>query len=940
MSTSKDSIAKAVLLHRPQVLCLTETWGIHECPPEWQTHGYHTHWLDGDASTSRHRRGGGMLLMTQTPCKLVHKEKYDDLTMIVCQMGKTRIIGTYIRPGIGMIRFGRCLEIIHKWARGKCIAVGDWNARSRWWDTASNPAGNRLCTWAIRNNFTVSAPRQPTYRNNRGSSTVDLLLARGWYPTRTEILHGPWNDVSDHMMVKTKATCHGELSKDTRIPRKALQDERMCDIARKFYESAIPEITAQVENAMSPNELQTAMNELVTTLRKPWVHMTKRPPGRFRTGWTRSLDNQARKRSVLLRGNSADRERARKMDREIKRHFRANKRRISTQIALETNNGDLRSGLAALTKLQNHPKQNTNIDADVFTTFLAGKQTHDYQAGPIRFTVPPRFMGYISNALSSSKRGKAAEPDGIHNEMMQLVPKITTQTIMAIWRKVGRLGYLPVQFIEGTVLPLYKKGDADDPKNYRPIILLSHIRKVVTGALGLWLRDIYIPHHNQWGFCPNTNTEDAVLAASESITTGHNFLAILDLSAAYDSLRRDDLQSICTKVLPPEFCSMLPAVLHPQQVRTVGQRGTSQAKITMGVPQGDRSSPDLFNIAMDTLLNKYNNIPTSVSSHPVNAYADDVLLLAYSPDGLQTLVNIAVEWSAEHSLNWKVPKCSVIMPAHGTNKIHINSLALAQRPESEYLGMTISPLGVTDKRLEARIQEATITMHKIRQLTSLSWHARRTIVLSLVYSKIGYGLSTIKLSTNTRRAALKLDELALPWILRVGRPKRPSDLNRMRALIQIPSLDLRREQLLATRTRKLAQTLSPEHRKHVPLPTKLRRQTCIRRLQEKRNVSSQLLPLSGKELALREWNMANNTSRKIPSICSGPPPVISDQTVSDKARHISTLWFLHRFPRRTMTPPPQWLQKWRAAMETQAPITAARRQHIERLILEFERSQE
>lgn len=55
-----------------------------------------------------------MILLIKKPWKLVHEEDNEDFMVIVGQKDETRIIGIYIRPDIGKIRYGRCLEALQK----------------------------------------------------------------------------------------------------------------------------------------------------------------------------------------------------------------------------------------------------------------------------------------------------------------------------------------------------------------------------------------------------------------------------------------------------------------------------------------------------------------------------------------------------------------------------------------------------------------------------------------------------------------------------------------------------------------------------------------------------------------------------------------------------------------------------------------------------------
>ena len=52
------------------------------------------------------------------------------------------------------------------------------------------------------------------------------------------------------------------------------------------------------------------------------------------------------------------------------------------------------------------------------------------------------------------------------------------------------IGYFPEAWSEGFIVPLHKKGDLDDPNNYRGITLLSTIgklfSKIINSRLNMW----------------------------------------------------------------------------------------------------------------------------------------------------------------------------------------------------------------------------------------------------------------------------------------------------------------------------------------------------------------------------------------------------------------------------------------------------------------------
>ena len=89
-----------------------------------------------------------------------------------------------------------------------------------------------------------------------------------------------------------------------------------------------------------------------------------------------------------------------------------------------------------------------------------------------------------------------------------------------------------------------KKGDKEDPANYRPIALLSHPLKVIESAIDSTIRRPYKFYRSKYGFQHGIGTEAAILKAVDLQNNCHKFSVILDLKSAYDRVLRDKLINI------------------------------------------------------------------------------------------------------------------------------------------------------------------------------------------------------------------------------------------------------------------------------------------------------------------------------------------------------------------------------------------------------------
>ena len=122
-------------------------------------------------------------------------------------------------------------------------------------------------------------------------------------------------------------------------------------------------------------------------------------------------------------------------------------------------------------------------------------------------------------AESSTKNQKpklSCGIDGINNRIVKECHKELSKPIMIIINKSIESSMVPKLYKKARIIPLYKKGKADECGNYRPVSLLPALLKILEKAICSQLMN-YLQTYNklcssQYDFRPKCQTSHVVHA--------------------------------------------------------------------------------------------------------------------------------------------------------------------------------------------------------------------------------------------------------------------------------------------------------------------------------------------------------------------------------------------------------------------------------------------
>lgn len=789
------------------VLCLTETWSSQ------------TNLLLRNrelAVSGPARRGssthyhGGVQLIARPGFYLRYRAhlRTDNAQVIITslQSGLT-IIGAYIAPVRGQAVMQSILAWIRPWMRGGAVLMGDLNSRHKRWDVHTNNYGKLLSAWASDNRLDIYAPTTATCITSSGASTIDLFLSRQPRLDNVEILPGTWDYCTDHRLV-IASVCPPVDATICRVPRRLFSDNRCTRRAKEVYKDTLPGIKQQADDASTASQLDEATSAWQAAILRPWLHYCRTAPGRFRPGWFHDLDKLAKERSRLIhraeRGDDTSRTAAKELDKKIKRKQRA-RRRALARMATVPPTGTTRQISAELDGAVRYALISESFGYGpppvAYGAHLRQALRNDQPVEPATFTTPEEFGSAIELAITNMKPGTAAGPDGISPRMLQVVPEIVGPSLLAIWRAVGRLGYVPLALRIGRVAPVHKKGDRRQASNYRLICVLNVMRRTISAAINQRIRRASTFHYHQWGFRKQTGTEHAIAHLKSQRQKGLTYIAVLDLKSAYDRASRQKLLNILQERLPLELVGMCTAILAPGEAYVNGAP-LHRFKILSGVPQGDPLIPTLFNFLMDELLQEIDR-HIGPEKKAGSCYADDVLLMAQSRQDLQRSLDVASQWASDQDMTWNIQKSAELIDWNSTphNPLTIANEALPCTEKVRHLGISLTWAGISPDALSERLDLALMRMGKIARapaLQHLPYNCRRYIILTHVFSLVDYASHLCPLPPSVRAKAATLERRSCAWVLDSG--IRLHQTIRARALARLPPVHVRRKLSAMRRT--------------------------------------------------------------------------------------------------------------------------------------------
>ena len=363
---------------------------------------------------------------------------------------------------------------------------------------------------------------------------------------------------------------------------------------------------------------------------------------------------------------------------------------------------------------------------------------------------------FVRDAIKRLKPNKAIGLDKISARLLKdsghtIVPSLTslfnlslqTETFPSVWKNAR-------------VIPLYKKGDKQDPSNYRPISVLPTVNKSLENAVHTqfygYLTENNLTSSKQFGFRLQSSTATASAQFIDQLLFGMDNgtvtgAVLLDLTKAFDTVNHSILSRKLSRFGVDDtaqnwFDSFLS---NRNQVTCCGRAQSDPDIVSVVAAQGSILGPLLFIIYM-------NDLPNVLKSCSVTLYADDTVLYFSSKliSEIETKMNSDLrqvcDWLKLNQLTLNIKKSQFMLIGCNSRLRRIESIVISadgkQLKEAQcfpYVGLIINQNLTWEDHIEHMRNKINKKLGLLRIKLCLPLRARITFFNSFVLPLFDYG---------------------------------------------------------------------------------------------------------------------------------------------------------------------------------------------------------
>ena len=395
----------------------------------------------------------------------------------------------------------------------------------------------------------------------------------------------------------------------------------------------------------------------------------------------------------------------------------------------------------------------------------------------------------IKAAWGMLKKKKAAGLDGIPNEAWIYGGEALTNKLIGIIGKVWEGEGVPEDWKTAIVVPLYKKGEVNETRNYRGISLLPTAYKIYTEVIRMRLvkevEEKTILPDGQAGFRKGRATVDNIYILEHLIQLAKErkeelYAMFVDLKAAFDTVDRRILWEIMRKAgISKYLIERIKELYYETKVRVRVKDDLSEEFWTeIGLRQGCLLSPILFCIyiaGLEQELKKRNIGGVKIRNERVwsLAYADDIVLLAKNREALNDMAAMMRKFLKDRRMILSVEKTKVLVFHRGRNckkeKWWWEGKEIEEVKNFKYLGFTFNREGSHKDHIKELERKGSLAVRKVWGLGERKFKGdfrkRKMIFNYLVKSVMSYAAEIWGWREQKELEKIQMDYMR--WVLKL-----------------------------------------------------------------------------------------------------------------------------------------------------------------------------